>query len=176
MINVDGEANQTGFYRWRSASGRNPRDTAFTTLKSLKSQNFGCQLPHGRKYLSTSERRVMVLFSPKYQCELAGLGIEYAWGLAKRFYRRKVKFQDKKKYFAGSVDCALREITVHHCRKFLDRTRRYAMAYLWLDQKDVEHVVIERFVKVFKCLRSAMDQETGYFDKLIADILQNKEC
>lgn len=141
-------------------------------------EDFSAEITHLEdlcNQLSTSERQIQVLFSPKYHCELAGLGIEYAWGLAKRFYRRKIKFQDKKKDFGGSVDRALREITVDHCRKFLDRTRRYTMAYLWLDQNDVEHEQIERFVKVFKSHRSAMDQETAYFDKLIAEILRDKE-
>ena len=29
-----------------------------------------------------------ILFTPKFHCELAGEGIEYSWGAAKRFYRQ----------------------------------------------------------------------------------------
>lgn len=31
---------------------------------------------------------VNILFTPKFHCELAGKGIEYSWGAAKRLYRR----------------------------------------------------------------------------------------
>jgi len=34
--------------------------------------------------LAISGCRIQILFSPKYHCELAGKGIKYAWGLAKK--------------------------------------------------------------------------------------------
>lgn len=99
---------------------------------------------------------------------------EYAWGLAKRFYRRQIKLKDMKKNFGGSVNRTLRVISVDHCRKFLERTRRYAMTHLLLDEEDVEHSDIERFVKVSKTHRSATDQETSYLSDLIADLRKNR--
>jgi len=32
-------------------------------------------------------RQIKLLISPKYHCKLAGEGIEYAWGLFKKYYR-----------------------------------------------------------------------------------------
>jgi hypothetical protein len=38
----------------------------------------------------------VVWFTPKYHCEIAGEGVEYAWGYGKRIYRR-VPMKEKKK-------------------------------------------------------------------------------
>ena len=36
---------------------------------------------------STMPNKTNILFTPKFHCELAGEGIEYAWGASKRKYR-----------------------------------------------------------------------------------------
>jgi hypothetical protein len=105
-----------------------------------------------------------IVFSPKFHCEFAGLGIEYGWGLSKRYYRRMITLADKKKDFKGSVRLALEQVTKDHARSFCYKTRRYAMAYIALAENnltDVEHAMIEKFVKTLtvKTHRSAMDQE-----------------
>ena len=107
---------------------------------------------------------VELLFSPKYHCELAGLGIELAWGYTKRYYRRYIPLMRKKTAFKACVDEALSKVTQGHCWRFCNRTRRYAMAYLHFQQDDVSFVDIERFVKLAKAHRCTMDQETGYID------------
>ena len=41
--------------------------------------------------LSTrGQNQIHLLTSPKYHCELAGEGIEYSWGLAKKKYRNSL--------------------------------------------------------------------------------------
>ena len=39
------------------------------------------EIPEGEQF------NLMLLVSPKYHCEIAGMGIELSWGLAKKFYR-----------------------------------------------------------------------------------------
>ena len=39
--------------------------------------------------------RIILLVSPKYHCEIAGEGIEYVWGLIKRWFR-DISMKDKK--------------------------------------------------------------------------------
>ena len=39
--------------------------------------------------------RMILLVSPKYHCEIAGEGIEYVWGLIKRWFR-DISMKDKK--------------------------------------------------------------------------------
>ena len=73
--------------------------------------------------LSNSTSTVTLLFSPKYHCELAGLGIELAWGYSKQYYQRKMTLEEKKQDFHGCVDRALKAVTKDHARKFCHRTR-----------------------------------------------------
>ena len=38
---------------------------------------------------STNNQSIQHLVSPKYHCELTGEGVEYCWGLSKRFFRNQ---------------------------------------------------------------------------------------
>ena len=40
------------------------------------------------KLSTLHENKISLLTSPKYHCEISGLGIEYAWGLSKTSFRR----------------------------------------------------------------------------------------
>ena len=78
------------------------------------------------------EYSVKVIFSPKYHCELAGEGIEYAWGFAKCLYRRIPLI--KKKSLANFLKCVnyslSRELmTKERIRRFSRRARRYISTY-----------------------------------------------
>lgn len=121
--------------------------------------------------LSTSSSNVIILFSPKYHCELAGCGVELAWGFAKRYYRRKMIFKEKKN-FKDSVDRSLQVVSKAHCRRFLNRVRRYAEAYLCFHEngKDTTYDLIEKFVKVSKTHRSALDQEFGFLTREVDEL------
>lgn len=79
--------------------------------------------------LSTRSCNVTILFTPKYHCELAGCGIELAWGFQKRYYRRKISMREKKSDFKGCVDRCLSVVSKDHCFRFMNRVRRYAEAY-----------------------------------------------
>lgn len=126
--------------------------------------------------LSTSTSTVTVLFSPKYHCELAGCGVELAFGLQKRFYRRKIRMPEKKVHFKDCVDLSLQVVSKEHCRKFNNRVRRYAEAYLLFHENDKEttYELIERFVKRAKTHRSTLDQEFGFINREV-DVLEQAE-
>ena len=75
---------------------------------------------------------VQVIFTPKYHCELAGEGIEYAWGFAKCPYRRiPIKRRRNKEGFLTCVSEVLSRdaISVDRIRRFSRRARRYVCAY-----------------------------------------------
>ena len=118
---------------------------------------------------------VTLIFSPKYHCELAGLGIELAWGYSKRFYRRYLTLEEKKKDFLGCVDKALKSVIKDHAHKFCYRTRQYIAAYHQFGKKEATYNEIEKFVKTSKGHRSALDQETGYTDGLLELHSSNQE-
>ena len=115
-----------------------------------------------------------IFFTPKYHCEIAGLGIELAWGLIKKYYRRWISLDRKKKDFSGCVQEALQQVTKTNVRNFCARIHRYLIAYKHFDSKDVDETsyeAIEKFVKTSKkCHRSSMDLETAYLDNLLKEM------
>ena len=121
---------------------------------------------------------ITLLVTPKYRCELAGEGIEYSWGLSKRFFR-KLPLTNKKgrANFLESVRICLAHVDVTHARKFSAKTRRYMLTYAFCAKlPDVEchhngetltYSTIERYVKKeFKTHRSTSDQEAGYIAQI----------
>jgi hypothetical protein len=75
---------------------------------------------------------------PKYHCELAGEGIEYAWACSKNKYW-SILLENKrgKENFVSSIrSCISREhITREQAQKFAKRARRYIMGYHMLHQQ-----------------------------------------
>ena len=124
--------------------------------------------------------------TPKCHCEMAGEGIEYAWGCAKNYYRALPLEEHKKgkdKFLASVKKSISREIlTTDRCRKFSRRARRYMGAYLAIKEdaktlaaansgtSDAEAVAIdpemlakvEKMVRNFKVHRCAMDFDGGF--------------
>jgi hypothetical protein len=125
-----------------------------------------------------NEFNVTILVTPKYHCELAGEGIEYSWGLAKRFFRKLPLARKKGRgNFHDSVRECLSYVNVDHARKFAAKTRRYMLTYAFcskLPEVECHHAgetlsfaTIEKFVKTeFKTHRSASDQDTGYLAQI----------
>ena len=83
-------------------------------------------------------------FSPKCHPELAGEGIEYSWGFAKRMYRREWLWQDDKdrkrkdffdlvrKVLSGKDNGALNKERI---RRMAGRARGYIVAYLMIEEQ-----------------------------------------
>ena len=129
-----------------------------------------------------SKMGVAVDRTPKCHPELAGEGIEYAWGCAKGMYRR-LPLQDKrsKTKFVSSVQkCIARNIlTTTRCRKFARRAREYILAYLAMDcQSTVDNTQIrsvtnkdiEMVVKMYKTHRSAADFDKGFIETVVSEM------
>ena len=87
-------------------------------------------LEHLAKELGGPDATISILFTPKYHCELAGEGIEYCWGAAKRIYR-KLPLKKKRSWeaFRTSVFESLTNINVDMCRRFSAKARGYMMGY-----------------------------------------------
>ena len=64
---------------------------------------------------SKNQCNIHLLTNPKYQCELAGEGIEYVWGLIKRHYR-SIPFENKKgkDKFEKAIRECISKVTKEH--------------------------------------------------------------
>jgi len=127
---------------------------------------------------------MLVDCTPKCHCELAGEGIEYAWGCAKNLYRKQpLKTKRGKANFRATVQqCFSREVlTVERIRLFSQRARAYMLAYQMLHQEEEQQVLsppgssndvdvkstscpvnVEKILKKFKTHRCAMDFDTAF--------------
>ena len=123
---------------------------------------------------------VSILFTPKFHCELAGEGIEYAWGAAKRMYRRQ-PIQMKRSIVNFE---SLNYITVGMVRRFSAKARSYMLAYSHKlyeneDNNRDSHLKLEwnfeKNEKIQKMYRSHRD--VGVTDgKYIVKVLKESSC
>ena len=114
---------------------------------------------------------VTVLLTPKCHAELAGEGIEYAWGCSKGAYRNlALKEKRGKAKFMSSVRYCLSDevLSLQRIRKFARRAKQYLMAYHVIDSKQVDQqtqddcnkygpIALGKVIKDLKCHRSAVD-------------------
>jgi len=117
--------------------------------------------------------------TPKCHCELAGEGIEYAWGCAKNHYRRQpLKDKRGKDNFRRTVrKCFSRQVvTTERVRMFSQRARAYILAYHKIRQEQLTDssstvdsdnttaspVNVEKLLKKFKTHRCAMDFDSSF--------------
>ena len=110
--------------------------------------------------------------TPKCHSEIAGVGIEYAWGYSKLRFRRDfndVIAMNLKSNVLKSIDRSV--ITIDRIRKFAHKAREYKLAYSLLiheaDGKDATAMKdeIEHITKLFKVHRSAMDSDYQFIAK-----------
>lgn len=116
---------------------------------------------------------VEVYITPKFHAEIAGEGIEYAWGMAKGKYRR-MPLADKKgkkdKFQELVKACLSRNVLTTECiRKLSRRARAYICAYYFIEKNsgdDSSQVTtlpeIEALMKQFKTHRSALDFDRAF--------------
>ena len=107
--------------------------------------------------------------SPKYHCEIAGEGIEYAWGLAKKKFRH-TKLEDKntKEKFNKAVKASINHVKQDHVFKFAAKCRRIMVTYLAASgaNRELTYESIEKFQKKLKTHRNVSDQEKGYISQI----------
>ena len=107
--------------------------------------------------LSTKgECRLILLVSPKYHCEIAGEGIEYVWGLIKKWFRAISMIDNKtKKKVEQEIMKCVSKVSKQHINRFAARCRRYMLAYtnqarLKRDaEPSLTYCGVEKFVKSF---------------------------
>jgi hypothetical protein len=94
----------------------------------FKNEKF--DLEHLAAELSGRDTTISILFTPKFHCELAGEGIEYCWGAAKRMYR-KLPLHQKTfwEFFRKSVPVCLSKVNIEMCRRFSGKARGYMLGY-----------------------------------------------
>ena len=116
-----------------------------------------------------NNQSIKLLVSPKYHCELAGEGVEYAWGLGKKFFRNEgLEKKRTKNKFEQVVRSAIEYVRKDHVEKFSAKCRRYMMAYNNIN-KETQHLTyewIEKFVKKTKTHRNILDQERGFIEEV----------
>ena len=100
------------------------------------------------KLLEVGEQNIYILTLPKYHCEIAGDGIEFVWGLIKKWYRNVVlsKKQTKDSFTDCFKDCVAKT-SIEHVRKFATKVRRYMLSYNNLNNNELTYKSIEKFVK-----------------------------
>ena len=165
------------------------------SLKSLMSNCLDFEEEETLLQSMGREMGVLVDRTPKCHCELAGEGIEYAWGCAKNSYCR-VSLSGKrgKESFRSVVRECISEnvLTKTRIRHFSRRARQYICAYfmIWTQtiegreqQQQVEGalgaamthssadpVSIEKLVKRFKTHRCALDFDTSFCKSTYVDL------
>jgi hypothetical protein len=101
--------------------------------------------------------------SPKAHPEVAGAGIEFDWGISKKWFRRHNTYKPKET--EGLVRASLAVVTMLMAKKTARRARSYLRAYRNPDA--VSYSLIEKFVKLHKTHRNILDQETAYLEKMV---------
>ena len=137
-------------------------------------------LEHLCSDLSTDTNTITITFTPKFHCEIAGEGIEYAWGLAKKYYRR-IPYREKRSFtqFVVSVKLSLSKVSLDMSRRFSQKARSYMLGYHHQrKEKDSEvRVKVESSYdyneKIHKLYKSHRDISTTDF-VFISEVI--KEC
>ena len=118
---------------------------------------------------------VRIECSPKYHPEIAGEGIEFAWGYSKNAYRREpLKDKKSKEKFRTLVDKVTGIVDKDICRKFGKRIRQYMLAYLGIEfaregriQVDNNGSMVELQLPTISC---------GLVEKLVKIHQEPKKC
>ena len=112
---------------------------------------------------------VLLILTPKCHPEIAGRGVEYAWGYSKLRFRQDFNDAVAKNLKANVLKSLDREVLdINRIRKFARKAREYKLTYsLMFDMADggkeaAKKSDIEHITKVFKAHRSAMDADYGF--------------
>ena len=113
-----------------------------------------------------------LLTSPKYHCELAGEGVEYCWGLAKRFYKSKGSEEKRKKVrFNFVIRESIQFVRREHVETFSAKCRQYMIVYNTYDGDVLTYRMTKRFVKIAKCHCNIADQDKEFVEKAWKEVI-----
>ena len=115
---------------------------------------------------TVEERGHILLLSPKFHLEVAGVGIEYSWGMSKLKFRREIKDEVPKNLHENIVAsmCGETILTLGRVHRFARRCRDYCRAYFEHGAIESKQK-IEQMRKVAKAHRNIIDMEPGFIDK-----------
>ena len=122
---------------------------------------------------------VEVVFTPKAHCELAGRGVEHAWGVSKVLFRKAnatLSTEQRTKDLKVRVKQLLESIPIATIGKCARRAREYKLSYLSLlndktdDIKDcpLRLKEIEKMRKDVKGKRDVSQQDTSVITNLVS--------
>ena len=119
---------------------------------------------------TVEKRGHILMLSPKFHPEVAGVGIEYSWGMSKLKFRRELNDEIPRHLHQNIVSSMCREtiLTLPRIRRFARRTRDYCRAYLKLENDAAgaeSKDRIEKMRKTCKAHRNIIDMEPGFIDK-----------
>ncbi|CAN0101915.1 unnamed protein product [Sphacelaria rigidula] len=110
----------------------------------------------------------ILLISPKFHPEVAGVGIEYSWGKSKQIYRREIHDGIPKNLHSNIVRsmCGENVLTLDLVRRFARRSRDYCRAYFTLDKLGVidSKGMIGKIRKVSKAHRNIVDIDPAFIN------------
>ena len=128
---------------------------------------------------------VSMMTTPKYHCEIAGEGIEYDWGVAKKTYRNKpLKDKRSRDDFLRTLNASLSRVDVTLARKMSAKARRYMLTYTLYDsgahpeafnERGLSYSDIEKQTKLMRVHRSAVDQDHGYISRIWKESLKTNQ-
>ena len=102
-----------------------------------KMDTFLSNLPDFKGEMSALQNKMyscghILLLSPKFHPEVAGIGIEYSWGMSKLKFRREINNENPKDLHENIVKSMCREsiLTVPRVRRFARRTRVFCHPYI----------------------------------------------
>ena len=108
----------------------------------------------------------IALLSPKCHPEVAGVGIEYSWGMSKMKFRREINDEVPKNLQHNIVKpiCPRKILTTERVRRFARRARDYCRSYLVLDMVGSidSQEIIEKMRKTQKAHRNIIDMEPDF--------------
>jgi hypothetical protein len=145
---------------------RNPSTSAREILRSC--QDIRSEKPH-LKYIVEDLLGCVMKLTPKCHPEIAGRGVEYAWGYSKLRFRKH--FNDAvPRHLEENVKKALSTdiLTLNRMRKFARKARDYKLTYAFLidraggNDATAAKDEIEHITKMFKAHRSAMDADYSF--------------
>ena len=129
-----------------------------------------------QKLSAKGPNKIELLPSPKYHPEIAGEGVEFAFGLLKKMYRSiPLVIKKGKENFEKAIEQSVRFITRIHMNKFAGKCRRYMLAYMnqaKLSSDSPPSLTlegIEKFQKSCKTHRNTADMDKGYITQIFVE-------
>ena len=107
----------------------------------------------------------IVLLSPKCHPEVAGVGIEYSWGMSKMKFRHEIN-DEVPKNFHGNIVKSICPRNTERVRRFARRAREYCRSYRALDEMgNIDgKEIIEKMRKKQNAHRNIIDMEPGFLN------------